>query len=61
MKGSQHRKQKISYATSGINPKDLDLLDDSSEHEIQSLTLEERSKRFVDARVALSIPATRLI
>ena len=61
MKGSQHRKQKISYATSGINPKDLDLLDDGSEDEIQYLTLEERSKRFVDAGVGLSIPATRLI
>ena len=59
--GSQHRKQKFSYATSGINPKDLDLLDDGSEDEIQSLTLEERSKRIVDAGVGLSIPATRLI
>ena len=59
--GAQHRKQKISYATSGINPKDLDLLDGGSEDEIQSLTLEERSKRFVDAGVGLSIPATRLI
>ena len=49
--GSQHRKQKFSYATSGINPKDLDLLDDGSEDEIQSLTLEERSKHFVDAGV----------
>ena len=61
IEGSQHRKQKISYATSGINPKDLDILDDGSEDEIQSLTLEERSKRFVDAGVGLSIPATRLI
>ena len=53
--------KKNSYAASGINPKDLDLLDDGSEDEIQSLTLEERSKRFVDAGVGLSIPATRLI
>ena len=44
VKGSQHRKQKFSYATSGINPTDLDLLDGGSEDEIQSLTLEERSK-----------------
>ena len=61
IEGSQHRKQKISYATSGINPKDLDLLDKGSKDEIQSLTLEERSKCFVDAGVGLSIPATRLI
>ena len=46
-----HRKQKFSYATSGINPKDLHLLDDGSEDEIQSLPLEERSERFVDAGV----------
>ena len=59
--GAQHRKQNFSYATSGINPKDLDLLDEGSEDEIQSLTLKERSKRFVDAGVGLSIPATRLI
>ena len=56
MKGSQHRKQNFSYATSGINPKNLDLLDDGSEDEIQSLTLEERTKPFVDAGVGLSIP-----
>ena len=43
------------------NPKDLDLLDGGSEDEIQSLTLEECSKHFVDAGVGLSIPATRLI
>ena len=59
--GSQHRKQKFSYATSGRNPKDLDLLDEGSEAEIQSLTLEERTKPFVGAGVGLSIPATRLI
>jgi hypothetical protein len=61
MKGSLHRKQKISYETSGRNPKNLDLLDGGSEDEMQSLTLEECSKRFVDAGVGLSIPATRLI
>ena len=61
VKGSLHRKQNFSYVTSGRNPKDLDLLDGGSEDEIQSLTLEERSKRFVDAGVGLSIPATRLI
>ena len=61
VKGSLHRKQKNSYGTSGINPKDLDLLDGGSEDEIQSLTLEERTKPFVDAGVGLSIPATRLI
>ena len=60
MKGSLHRKQKFSYETSGRNPKDLDLLDGGSEDEIQSLTLEECSKRFV-AGVGLSIPATRRI
>ena len=49
--GSQHGKQKNFYAASGINPKDLDLRDEDSEGEIQSLTLEERSKRFVDAGV----------
>ena len=61
LKGRSIENKKISYATSGINSKDLDLLDDGSEDEIQSLTLEERSKRFVDAGVGLSIPATRLI
>ena len=60
VKGSLHRK-KNSYETSGRNPKDIDLLDESSEDEIQSLTLEERTKPFVDTGVSLSIPATRLI
>ena len=41
IKGSLHRKQKISYETSGRNPKDLDLLDGGSKDEIQSLTLEK--------------------
>ena len=50
-----HRKQKLSYVTSGRNPEDLDLLDGGSEDEIQSLTLEEHSKRFLDAGVGLSI------
>ena len=59
--GLLHRKQKNSYETSGRNPTDLDLLDQGSEREIQSLTLEERTKPFVDAGVGLSIPATRLI
>ena len=59
VKGSEHRKQKNFYATSGINPKDLNLLDEGSEDEIQSLTLEERTNPFVDAGVGLSIPATR--
>ena len=61
VKGSLHEKQKISYVTSGRNPKDLDLLDGGSEDEIQYLTLEECSKRFVDAGVGLSIPATTRI
>ena len=61
MKGSLHRKQKISYEKGGRNPTDLDLLDEGSEDEIQSLTLEERTKSFVDAGVGLSILATRLI
>ena len=61
MKGRSIEDKKKSYATSVRNPKDLDLLDEGSEDEIQSLTLEERSKRFVDAGVGLSIPATRLI
>ena len=60
MKGSLHRKQKKSYITSGRNPTDLNLLDEGSEKEIQSLNLEERTKHFVDAGVGLSIPATRL-
>ena len=51
MKGSLHRKQKNSYETSGRNLTDLDLLDKGSEDEIQSLTLEERTKLFVDAGV----------
>ena len=46
LKGSLHRKQKISYETSGRNPTDLDLLDEGSEEEIQSLTLEGRAKAF---------------
>ena len=46
MKGSLHRKQKNSYETSGRNPTDLDLLDEGSEEEIQSLTLEERANVF---------------
>ena len=41
----------FSYATSVINPKDLDLLDASSEKEIQSLTLEDQKTRFVSAGV----------
>ena len=53
MKGSLHRKQKFSYETSGRNPTDLDLLDEGSEDEIQSLTLEERTKPFVDAGVGM--------
>ena len=61
MKGSLHRKQQISYETGGRNPTDLDLLDEGSEDEIQSLTLEERIKPFVDTGVGLSILATRLI
>ena len=32
LKGSLHRKQKISYVTSGRNPTDLDLLDEGSEY-----------------------------
>ena len=61
MKGRSIENKNFPTQQSGINPKDLDLLDDGSEDEIQSLTLEERSKRFVDAGVGLSIPATRLI
>ena len=38
--GSLHRKQKISYVK---KPNDLDLLDASSEVEIESFTLEERA------------------
>ena len=34
LKGSLHRKQKNSYGTSGINPKNLDLLDASSNKEM---------------------------
>ena len=56
-----YRKQKNSYEIGGRNPKDLDLLDGGSEDEIQSLTLEECSKHFVDAGVGLSIPANRLV
>ena len=56
MKGSLHRKQKNSYVTSGRNLKDLDLLDASSEDKIQSLTLEERTKPFVDAGLASRSP-----
>ena len=56
-----HRKQKISYETSGRNPTDLDLLDEGSEKEIQSLTLKEQTKPFVDVGVGVLIPATRLI
>lgn len=41
----------FSYAASGINPKDLDLLDGGSEDEIQSLTLEDQQTRFVGAGV----------
>ena len=59
--GSLHRKQKISYETGGRNPTDLDLLDEDSEDEIQSLTLEELTKPFVDIGVGLSIPAARPI
>ena len=40
----------FSYATSGINPKDLDLLDASSEKEIQSFTLEDRTNVFCRCR-----------
>ena len=43
--------KKISYAASGINPKDLDLRDEDSEGEIQSLTLEDQQTRFVGAGV----------
>ena len=46
-----HRKQNFSYETSGRNPTDLDLLGEGSEDEIQSLTLKERTKPFVDAGV----------
>ena len=59
--GSQHRKQKNSYTASGINPKDLDLLDEDSEGEIQSLTLEDQQTCFVGAGVGYLIPATRLV
>ena len=41
MMGSLLRKQFFSYETSGRNPTDLDLLDEGSKKEIQSLTLEE--------------------
>ena len=41
----------FSYAASGINPKDLDLRDEDSEDEIQSLTLEDQQTRFVGAGV----------
>ena len=51
LEGSQQGKQKFSYATYGINPKDLDLLDEDSEGEIQSLTLEDQQTRFVSAGV----------
>ena len=51
VKGSLHRKQKISYGISGINPKDLDLLDASSEKEIEYLPLKNEHKRFVGAGV----------
>ena len=51
MKGSLHRKQKISYVTSGRNPKDLDLLDANSEKEIESLLLKIEHKHFVGAGV----------
>ena len=49
--GSLHRKQIFSYVTSGRNPKDLDLLDASSEKEIESLTLKIEHKCFVGAGV----------
>ena len=45
-----HRKQNFSYETSGRNPKDLDLLDEGSEDEIQSLTLEDRTNVFCRCR-----------
>ena len=36
-------RSKNSYVTSGRNPTDLDLLDEGSEEEIESVTLEERA------------------
>ena len=46
-----HRKQKKSYVTSGRNPKDLNLLDASSEKEIEYLPLKNEKTRFVNAGV----------
>ena len=51
MKGLLHRKQKNSYETSERNPTDLDLLDASSEKEIEYLPLKNEHKRFVGAGV----------
>ena len=55
-----HRKQIFSYETGKRNPTDLDLLDERSEDEIQSLTLEERTNPFVDAGVGMSMWRPRL-
>ena len=43
--------KKFSYAASGINPKDLDLLYEDSEGGIHSLTLEDQQTHFVGAGV----------
>ena len=48
--GRSMENNKKFYATNGINPKDLDLLDEDSEGEIQSLTLEDRTNAFCRCR-----------
>ena len=48
--GSLHRKQKNFLRNKRNNPKDLDLLDEDSEGEIQSLTLEDRTNAFCRCR-----------
>ena len=56
VKGSQHRKQKFSYATNRINPKDLDLQDASSEKEIESLPLKIEQTLFSVQGLASQAP-----